>query len=252
MINPCDLTGETVLVTGASAGIGRECAVLLSQLGAKVLLVSRRTEGLREALALLDGSQHSVHAFDLTDVDGIPSWMKGIAGEHGPLSGVVHCAGIQQTIPLRALTEQSMESVFRINVKSGLALARGFRQRGVYEQRSSIVYISSVMGVVGASGRSVYSASKGAITGMTRSLAMELVAQGIRVNCVVPGLVRTEMFDDLEKAMTQAQIAEISAMHPLGLGNPIDVAHAISFLLSPMSSWITGASLVVDGGYTAR
>jgi NAD(P)-dependent dehydrogenase (short-subunit alcohol dehydrogenase family) len=153
---------------------------------------------------------------------------------------------------LRALTPEDVDSVMRINFAAALALSAGFRQRGVCAPQGSLVFVASVMGLVGSPARSVYSASKGALIAMTKSLALELAHEGIRVNCVAPGFVRSSMFEELTGTVPPDQIAAIEAAHPLGLGQPRDVAHAIAFLLAQTSRWITGTTLVVDGGYTAQ
>jgi NAD(P)-dependent dehydrogenase (short-subunit alcohol dehydrogenase family) len=150
------------------------------------------------------------------------------------------------------LTAEAFEAPYRINVTAGALLARGLRQSGVHAEGASLVLVSSVVGLAGQPGVSAYSATKGSVLALTRSLALELAADRIRVNCVVPGQVRSEMFEQQKKYLLPEQVAAIEAAHPLGLGEPEDVARAIAFLLSPASRWITGTGLVVDGGYLAR
>ena len=138
------------------------------------------------------------------------------------------------------------------NWSAAWLLAKGFRQAGVYATPGSVVFVSSVVGMVGQPGLSAYASSKGALLALTKSLAMELVSEGIRVNSVVPGYVQTEMAQNLEKILTADQVEAIRRMHPLGFGTAEDVAHAIAFLLAVTGRWITGTALVVDGGYTAH
>lgn len=252
MSHPLDMSGRTALVTGASAGIGRDAALLLAELGARVILVGRNLERLNAAAAQLPGSGHLVEAFDLNQLDEIPGWMKRLAEKAGELHGVVHCAGVQQTMPLRAMTVKPAEDLMRVNVLAALMLAKGLRQKGVRAADASLVLVASVMGLVGAPGRAVYCASKGAILSMTRALALELAAEKIRVNCVAPAFVKTEMLDELKAVAGADQIAAVEARHPLGFGEPRDVSHSIAFLLSPASRWTTGSTLTVDGGYTAQ
>lgn len=252
MINPMELKDRTVLVTGASSGIGRETAILLSQLGAHLILVGRNSEQLDKTLSLLEGSAHQSYVFDLSVVDEIPRWMKEVTSASGPLHGLVHSAGVQFTRPLRIVSSEVIEELMRINVTAAILLANAFRQKGVSADSGSIVYLSSVMGLVGQSGQSAYSASKGALVSLTKSLALELARENIRVNCVAPAMVSTEMTEKMLGLLTPEQVLQIEAMHPLGLGHPRDVANAIAFLLADTGRWITGTTLVIDGGYTAH
>lgn len=252
MINPMELENRTILVTGASSGIGRETAILLSQLGARLILVGRRPEQLESTLALLEGASHQLHVFDLLDVDDIPRWMKEITRASGPLHGLVHSAGVQITKPLRMLTSSDIDKVMKINVTASFGLIKGFRQKGICANPASVVLISSVMGLVGQPGVSAYSASKGALVTLAKSLALELAKENIRVNCVAPAVVNTEMSEKMISALTPEQVTQIEVMHPLGIGYPRDVANAVAFLLADTGRWITGTTLVVDGGYTAH
>jgi 3-oxoacyl-[acyl-carrier protein] reductase len=249
--NPLQMQGRRVLVTGASSGIGRETAILFSRLGAQVALVGRNAERLADTASSLDGKGHHVEVFDLTRNDDIPEWMRELCGRIGPLSGLAHCAGAQMTRPLRMTSTDNLETLMRVNVGSALALAKGFRQRGVCHGDGSIVFLSSVTGIVGESGRAAYSASKAALIGLTRSLAIELVRDSIRVNCIAPAVVRTPMWEETQAVLTPEQIAAIESKHPLGLGTPLDIAHAVAFLIAGTGRWITGTTLVVDGGFTA-
>lgn len=252
MTQSLDMSGRTVLVTGASAGIGRDVAILLGELGARVILVGRNQDRLDAALAKLSGSGHLVEPFDLNQLEEIPGWMKRLAEKAGELHGVVHCAGVGQTMPLRATTVRSAEDLMRVNVLAALMLAKGLRQKGVRAADASLVLVASVMGLVGAPGCAVYCASKGAIISMTRALALELAAEKIRVNCVAPAFVKTEMLEELKSVAGADQMAAVEALHPLGFGEPRDVSHSIAFLLSPASRWMTGSTMTVDGGYTAQ
>ena len=246
-----DLSGRTILVTGASSGIGRETAILLSQLGAKVAISGRDSVRLQQTLERLEGDGHREFVFDLSESEQIIEWMKSVVSQTGPLYGLVHSAGMHAALSVRAISMQLIDSVTRANIASALLLVRALCQKGCYERGASVVLLSSVVAVVGAPTLSLYGASKGAVLGMTKSLAAELARQQVRVNCVAPGLVRTEMTKRWEESLMPEQFEAIERNHPLGLGQPLDIAYAIAFLLAETGRWITGSTLFVDGGYTA-
>ncbi len=251
-MNPLDLTGRRILVTGGSSGIGRETAILLSQLGAQLIVSGRNPAELECTAAQLDGARHSVSPFDIADLDGIAAWIKSLAASHGPFDGAVHSAGIHKAAPVRVLKASALDEIMRINVESAAMIARALCRKDCRAASLSIVFLSSVAGMVGESGVSAYSASKAALIGLTRSLAVELAPERIRVNAVAPGFVESEMGDRLKKSLTPEQFSAIERKHPLGLGKPRNVANGIAFLLADTSRWITGTTLVIDGGFTAH
>ena len=180
MFNPLDLGDLRILVTGASSGVGREVAVLFSRLHARLVITGRNAERLEATRARLEGNGHQAEPFDLGAVEEIPGWMKRMAAEGGAFDGLVHSAGLQALIPIRALSAARLDQLMRVNLTAALMLAKGFRQQRRQEAGGSIVFLSSIMGLVGEPGRTAYSASKAALIGATRSLALELAGERTR------------------------------------------------------------------------
>ncbi len=257
MRNPLDLTGRRILVTGASADsdIGRELCRTLADLGARLTLVGRRAESLEATRALLAGpaDRHACAPFDLTDLDAIPGWMKGLAEAGGPFDGLVHSASEQGYSVLRQVDRARFDRYFTLNVGAALLLARGFQQKGVAAPAGgAIVYVGSAAGRRGQKGRSLYAASKAALHSLTQSLALELADRRIRVNLVAPAVVLGAKADKQFAMLPAEQKAALDAAHPLGYGAPQDVADAVAYLLADSARWVTGTALAVDGGFTAR
>lgn len=247
-----DLSGRTILVTGASSGIGRETAVLLSQLNARLVLTARNAERLTTTLSALYGDGHLAEPFNLSRTEEIPKWVQGVAAQVGPLDGIVHAAGKQASIPIRSITERQVDDLVRTNLYSAIMLVRGLTQKNCHVPGSSVVFLSSVTAFAAKPAISAYAATKSALLGMTKSLALELAPQHIRVNCVAPGFVETEMLEELRSVLSDQQMSDLRSAHPLGFGTPRDVANAIAFLLAETGRWMTGSTLVVDGGYSAQ
>lgn len=252
VVEPFALAGRRILVTGASAGIGRATALQAARLGARVTLNGRDTARLAEALDTLPGDGHRCAPFDLADTDAIPGWLKSEAEAAGPFAGIAHCAGVQIGKPVRAVDEAFFDRIMHVNLLSALALARGLRQKGCVSGGAAMVLVASVAAMIGQPGNVVYSASKGGLVSAARGLAMELLRDGIRVNCVAPAMVETEMMERFRRTTTAEQFEAVVAAHPMGFGRPEDVAAPIVFLLSDAARWINGALLPVDGGYLAR
>lgn len=247
-----DLSGKTVAVTGASSGIGREIAGLVSRLGGRVVLSGRDGDRLESVHAGLTGAGHLVSPLDLSGEGDIGSWMRAVVNEVGPVHGLVHSAGVHTSRPLRVNTPAVMASVFQVNVFAAAELTRAFRRMSANGNGGSVVFLSSVMGSVGQPGMAAYASSKGALTTLCRSLALELARDQIRVNCVAPGMVSSEMTDAFYASLLPDQVERIASHHPLGFGRPADVANAVCFLLAESGRWITGSVLAIDGGYTAH
>jgi NAD(P)-dependent dehydrogenase (short-subunit alcohol dehydrogenase family) len=253
MINPLELTGNRILVTGASSGLGRDISIVLSQLGAQIKLIGRDETRLQAVYKTLEPGNHSWESFDLTEnFETIPAWMKQDAKENGPWYGVVHSAGIEKTLPVRSVSEHDYDELMDINSKTAFFLAKGFSQKQCYVSGGGIVFLASIASISGQKGLSLYCASKGFLVSMTRALAVELSSKNIRVNSISPGHVETEMGSRVKNKMLSAQYEAIVKSHPLGLGEPGDVAYAVAYLLAKTGKWITGTNLIVDGGFTAQ
>lgn len=252
--DPFRLDDKIVIVTGASSGIGRQCAISCSEMGARVVLLGRDTERLNATHAAMKTSEkHLPVSVDLTDYEKVQEIVGKIVSETGKISGLINCAGISTTLPFHMSKPEKMDQFFHVNVHSAFNLTRIVtRQSNISEDGASIVFISSVMGVVGENGKTLYSMTKGALIAGARSLAIELAPRNIRVNCISPGVVETPMSKNAAYSRSEESVNKIKEMHPLGLGHPVDVAYACIYLLSDASRWVTGTNLVTDGGYTVR
>lgn len=256
-MNPPDpflLNGRQILITGASSGIGKACSVLFARRGASLCLLGRDEVRLQETLSLIDNPDNHCSALvDLTDYKHVADAVRIVVKERGPISGIVNCAGISTTLPINATSEEKMEHFLRTNVVGPLSLTKQVLKPGNFApDGGSIVFISSVMGVAGEKGKALYSLTKGALISSVRSLAIELANRRIRVNTVSPGVVDSPMSRSAVYSRDDEALDRIRLLHPLGLGEPDDVANACLFLISDASKWITGTNVVVDGGYLAK
>lgn len=249
--NPMSLEGRTILVTGATSGIGKATAIYLSKLGARIIASGRNEERLSDVLGQLEGEDHIGRIFDLADLDAIMPWMKALCAEVGPLNGLAHCAGVQATKPIQAINSAFVMDVLTQNLGAALMLAQAFRLKACHAPGASLVYVSSSAALKTAPGNVVYASSKGGIVSAVKGMGVELVRDGIRVNAVAPAMVDTPMSDQFRTILSEENFKRVVDMHPLGLGRPDDVAAAIAFLLADTSRWITGSILNVDGGFLA-
>ena len=251
--NPFSLEGKTIVVTGASSGIGRQCAISCSQMGATVVLIARNKERLCETLSQMEGLRNLSVSIDLTDFEGLKSCVKEIIETVGPIDGLVNCAGISTTLPFKLINEQKMDEFFRTNVFSAMELTKHFCQIGhVRQTGASIIFLSSIMGLVGENAKSLYSMTKGALISAVRSLACEYARRKIRFNAISPGAILTPINQGLPHMKDSEARLALEAKHLLGLGEVTDIANACIYLLSDASRWVTGQNLIVDGGYTAK
>lgn len=253
-MNPFSLKGKKILITGASSGIGKQCAVSCSQMGAIVILIGRNKDNLEKTMALLSGGDHKYFVFDVTNYSGIEGIVNDIVSKTGKISGFIHSAGIDLPKPLNVTKPKNYEALFATNVIAGFEFAKILsKKKYTDESGSSFVFISSIVSIVGNASLSAYSASKGAIVSGMRSIALELADKKIRVNAISPGQIfNTKMTTDKFSLLSKEDIVKISECHPLGMGSAEDVANGCIYLLSDASKWITGTNLIIDGGYSAK
>lgn len=245
--NPFSLDGRIILITGASSGIGKELAILCSRMGSKVVITGRNQKRLNDTFKQLEGEGHKMLIADL------PNDIDHITNEITSVNGVVHSAGILNFVPYNFVTSQELSRVFDVNLISPVILTQRLLKSKKLEKDSSVVFISSIAGnVIAAKGNSAYSASKSALVGIMKVMALELAPKGIRVNSILPGMVRTELMNTFLESLTPEQIARDELKYPLGYGESSDVAFAAIYMLSAVSKWMTGTSLVIDGGFSLQ
>ncbi|MFC1224268.1 SDR family NAD(P)-dependent oxidoreductase [Pedobacter sp. BG31] len=241
------LQGLRILVTGGSSGIGYQTCKTIAQMGATVIASGRNEDNLRKLIGELKAGDHSYIRADITQasdrskiLDSIPS-----------IDGFVHSAGVVMLAPLKFIKEETMDTIYNVNYKSVVLLLQGMVKAKKINKGASLVLVSSVAGLFGMKGNGMYAGTKGALISATKVFANELAAQKIRVNCIAPGMVRTAITEETINTLSAEVVAMDEAKYPLGYGEPEDVASPIAFLLSPASKWITGQTIVLDGGRTA-
>ncbi|WP_198429895.1 SDR family NAD(P)-dependent oxidoreductase [Treponema primitia] len=238
------------MITGASSGIGYQCALDCARSGAKVILIARRKE-LLDDLAQ-NCSTASVYPYDLNDIDNIKSLMDEIKQHEGLLDGFIHAAGIEKTLPLKNLKLKNYETIYRLNFVSGLEIVKHFSNKKYHNEYAKIVFISSIVSIIGRPGIIAYAGSKGALVSAAKSIALELATKNINVNCISPGTVLTPMIQKYFDSISGEEQEKRKEGYPLGLGKPEDISYASIFLLSDAARWITGQNIIIDGGYTIR
>lgn len=248
-MNVIDLSKKTIFITGASSGMGAETAKLCSKLGARVILVARREDKLMEVMKELDGVGHKTYSFDLSNVNEIDGFIKDMIKEIGPLDGFVHSAGISSSRPLKMIKPDALREVMDINFNSFVEITRCITKRNCFNPGLSIVGVSSISSSLGNQAKTAYCASKAAMDAVVRCFAKELAPVGVRANTVCPGMIDTDIYTKFKQNAGDSYDAKMRMDRQyLGLGQPIDVANMIVFLLSDASRLITGANIGIDGG----
>ena len=242
------LEGKTVLITGASSGIGRGVAIACAEAGARCILVARNEERLAETRALCKGEGHVIESVELTDFEAI----KGLVDRLPTLDGVVQCAGIgDNQTPLKFISPDFFDKIVGINLKAPILLLATLEKKKKLNKGASVVMISSMSSFFATPAHSLYGATKGGITAFVKGAALDLASKKIRVNSIAPAMVNTPLIDF--SSLTEEQVEANKAKYPLKrYGEPEDIAGAAVYLLSGASSWMTGQQIVLDGGATIR
>jgi len=248
------LTDKHIFITGASSGIGRQCAIQCSKAGATVTITGRDEGRLHETLAKMENpSTHLLLPLELSEYKAMQSAVATSVLQTGKIHGLINCAGISTILPIKSVSVDKRQEFIQANVYTSYQLTREISRKANFSPAGgSIIFISSVMAEVGQSGRSLYGMTKGALVAASKSLAIELAKRNIRVNCISPGVVATPMSAKSAYQQDELTLQQVVNAHPLGLGKPEDIANSCIFLLSNAARWITGSNLVVDGGYMAK
>ena len=244
--NPFSLKGKTIFVTGASSGIGRAISIECSKMGAHIVLSGRNKNRLNETFDMLEGEGHLQIIADLEN----PVEIQDLVKEVPLINGVVYSAGFTKTVPFQFISENDLLKIMQVNFVAPTIISKALLKNKNFLKDASIVFISSISGVFCSSvGGGMYSASKGAVNGIVKSMAIELAVKNIRVNSICPGMINTNIFDS--GIITEDQLSYDIKRYPMKrFGEPEEVAYAAIYLLSDASRWVTGSNLLIDGGYT--
>jgi NAD(P)-dependent dehydrogenase (short-subunit alcohol dehydrogenase family) len=245
-----NFSNRVFLITGGTSGIGKDLAIFIVNNGGKVVLTYRSELKLNSMQLLLNDKLLFALNIDLENIESIESSFHLLKKQNIKFDGYIHCAGTAEPRPLNMMNAKYYNKVFNLNVFSFFEISKLLIKNSLLHNPSSIIAISSIASRFGDKGKILYSASKGALDSSIKSMAKELAPKGVRVNTVLPGFIKTEMYLDYENIIGKDKINNmISNYQYLGLGSTSDVIYSIAFLLSEQSSFITGTNLVVDGGW---
>ena len=251
MYNPFTLRNKNIIVTGASSGIGRQCALDCSKMGAKLIIIARDKERLKSTFMDLEGEGHLMIPFDLTSFNEINNFITDIVNKMGPISGVIHSAGISSTELLKRTDAEQLDKFFHINVYSSILLTKEICKIGNYDKNGcSVLFISSIASIVGGAGKSTYAMTKGALNSGVRSLASEYARKKIRFNTIAPGVIETPININQPYLSDPELRKKTESQHLLGIGRCTDISYASIYLLSDASRWVTGQTFIIDGGFS--
>ena len=248
MIDLFNFNKKKILVTGASSGIGKATSILLSKLGAKIIMIAQNKERLDSVTKELDAQGHRWYSYNLKEISGINLLIKTIVEENGTLDGFVHCAGISSMRPLKMTKYDFLHDMMLINFYSFVELVRVITRKGNYNNGLSIVGMSSVSGIKGLKSKTAYSASKAALDGAIRAISKELHDKKIRINSIIAGLVKTEMFEKYKSNIILSGKINDIERGDINLPEPDDIARSITFLLSDSAKYINGTNIIIDSG----
>jgi NAD(P)-dependent dehydrogenase (short-subunit alcohol dehydrogenase family) len=241
--NPFSLLGKTILITGASSGIGRAIAVICSKMGANIIITARRLQQLEETLSMMEGGNHQIITADLTKQTDIT----GMVNQLPKLDGIVQNAGVGSRVFCKDIVENDLDRLFNPNLKAPILLQSSLLSNKKINKSASIVFIASRSADSPSIGNAIYSASKGAIISYAKCLGLELAPRLIRVNCICPAMVWTDLI--IQEGFTKEEMKEAQLKYPLKrYGNPDDIANLTVYLLSDASTWMTGSCIDISGG----
>lgn len=246
------LKDRLVLVTGASSGLGKETAILLSRCGARLALSGRDESRLAETLSQLEPGDHSTHAIDLTDAEVAADAVQKIAKERGPFFGMFYSAGTTMVLPIRLLKNKHLDEVFGAGLRGVFGVLRAAAKKGVMLDGGSIVVMSSAAALRGRPALSAYCAAKAGVDALVRCAALEFAERGIRVNSIRAAAVETAMHHEFMGSINEDAARDYRERHPLGFGQPEDIGNAVAYLLSDASRWVSGTNFAVDGAAAAK
>ena len=246
MNNFIDFAGRTILVTGATSGIGMETCIKIAKFGGNIIAIGRSQEKLNDLKNLLIGDfKFEGIVYDLENLENIDELISNIETQ---VDGIVHSAGIVQLQPIKFLNLELMHKIRTINYDSIVLILSKLLKKKLVNKNASIIFISSIAGEMGMKGNFIYSSTKAALNASARVFASELSGQNIRVNCIAPGQVETELTAAVALQVSEEAIEADRKKYPLGYGKPEDIANLAVFLLSEKSRWITGTTITIDGG----
>lgn len=239
---------KTVLVTGASSGIGQETAVRISKMGGTLVLTGRHNERLQHTLSLLEGSGHTAIAADLLNETERNDLVKQLPA----VDGIVHSAGIVTPFPIKFIDQRKIDETLNINYEIPVLLMAGIIRAKKIKENGSVVFLSSISSQHPHLGGTLYAGAKAALEAFSKVVALELMPLKVRSNCISPGMVKTPLYDNAEKEISKESMDRHVNLYPLGVGYPEDVANTAIFLLSEAGRWITGINIILDGGYLLK